>query len=277
MSKDFKLEFKDKQPINCTIYYPSAEVIDKTIIFVHGFKGFKDWGFGPYLSNYFLKEGFCVITFNFSLNGIGDDKLNFTETENFAKNTISREVEEIEFIIDKVKENYFGDFSKSKLGLLGHSRGGADSIIASSSNNKIDALCTWAAISKYDRFSERQKEDWKNKGYLEIINSRTNQIMKMNYSHLEDIISNIEGNLKIERALSELDKQLLICHGEQDLAVPVKEAQQLFEWSNKEKTELFIIPKAGHTFDIKHPFEGSNEKFEKLLSKTSEFFTKFLN
>ena len=277
MHKDFTLKFIDNEPINCTVFYPQDEIIAKTIIFVHGFKGFKDWGFGPYLSNYLITKGFCVVTFNFSLNGIGSDKLNFTELDNFARNTISRELEEIDFLINACNENRFGNFNHCKYGILGHSRGGADSILAAAKNKNIEAVCTWAAISTFDRYSERQKNDWTAKGYLEMINARTKQVMKMNYSYLEDIISKNNNKLNIKDSVSNLNKPLLICHGEQDLAVPISEGELLFEWCNKKFSEFYKIPKAGHTFDIKHPFEGSNEKFEKLLSKTSDFFTKFLN
>lgn len=277
MRKDFQLEFKDNEIINCTVFYPSQKVISKTIVFVHGFKGFKDWGFGPYLSEYFRQKGFCVVAFNFSLNGIGNDFQNFTEFDKFARNTISREIDELNFIIEHVSNNTFADLSTSKIGLLGHSRGGAVSILTAAQNKQINALCTWAAVSKFDRFSKRQKEEWQKKKVLEVINARTNQVMKMNYSYLKDILENKDDKLNIEKSLSSLQIPLLICHGEQDIAVPVKEGEKLYSWSIKERTEFFSIPKTGHTFDIKHPFEGSNEKFEKLLSKTSDFFTKFLN
>jgi esterase/lipase len=64
----------------------------------------------------------------------------------------------------------------------------------------------------------------------------------------------------------------LIAHGDQDLAVPAAEAEEIYNWANKEKTELYIINNTGHTFGIVHPFEHSNEKFDKLLDKTLTFF-----
>ena len=47
------------------------------IIYVHGFKGFKDWGFVPYTCEYFAKNGFFVISFNFSHNGVGEELTEF--------------------------------------------------------------------------------------------------------------------------------------------------------------------------------------------------------
>jgi len=39
-------------------------------VYVHGFKGFKDWGFVPYIGETFASKGFAFLTFNFSHNGI---------------------------------------------------------------------------------------------------------------------------------------------------------------------------------------------------------------
>jgi dipeptidyl aminopeptidase/acylaminoacyl peptidase len=100
--------------------------------------------------------------------------------------------------------------------------------------------------------------------------------MPLNLTLLEDIDNNSDA-LSIKNAARNLSKPLLIVHGENDLAVPFQEAEQLFNWSDIENTELVKIDKAGHTFDIKHPFEGSNPKFETVLSKTENFFKTNLN
>jgi fermentation-respiration switch protein FrsA (DUF1100 family) len=94
---------------------------------------------------------------------------------------------------------------------------------------------------------------------------------------LEDIENNKEGSLNIEQAVKNMNKPLLIVQGKNDLAVPVKEAKKLYGWSNEELSELLIIPAAGHTFDVKHPFEGSNKKFDTVLNKTNNFFKTNLN
>ena len=37
------------------------------VIFIHGFKGFKDWGTFNILSEYFAGKGFVFVKFNFSM------------------------------------------------------------------------------------------------------------------------------------------------------------------------------------------------------------------
>ena len=83
---------------------------------------------------------------------------------------------------------------------------------------------------------------------------------------------NEDKTLNIKYAVENLNKPLLIAHGEKDLAVPLDEAHNLYNWSDKEQTEFFVVNSTGHTFDITHPFGESNEKFEKLLEKTNNFF-----
>jgi len=243
-----------------------------SLIFVHGFKGFKDWGFGPYVGRYFSQRGYFVVMFNFSHNGVGESLTEFDELDKFAANTFSREIKELSELIDALKSGYFGEAGKNKLGLIGHSRGGAVSLLTGYLKPEVDAIAAWSSVAKLDRYSDRQKEEWKKKGSFGIMNMRTKQEMQLNITLLEDIENNKENLLNLEQAVSGLERPLLIAHGDQDLAVPIKEAEQLYEWSDKEKTEFFKLKKTGHTFDIKHPFEGTTEKFENLLEKTDEFF-----
>ncbi|GBD90191.1 alpha/beta hydrolase family protein [bacterium BMS3Abin04] len=246
----------------------------KCLIYCHGFKGFKDWGFVPYVGKYFAERGYFVITFNFSHNGIGNNPLEFTEPDKFAENTFSLEVNELNEIINAVSNGYFGKIINPKIGIIGHSRGGAVALLAAYNNNNVNALITWSSIAKLDRYSERQKKEWLSKGYFEVLNSRTNQIMRMNKDLLKDIINNKNGFLNIEKAAKDLNKPWLIIHGEQDLTVKSDEAEKLYGWSNKHLTELQLIPFAGHTFNIVHPMEKVSEPLNKVLKKTEKFIEK---
>ena len=100
--------------------------------------------------------------------------------------------------------------------------------------------------------------------------------MPLNLTLLDDIENN-RDSLSIQNAVRNLSRPLLIVHGENDLAVPFQEAEQLLDWSDKRISDLAKIDKAGHTYDIVHPFEGSNPKFETVLGKTEKFFKTNLN
>jgi uncharacterized protein len=277
MNKDFVLNTKKNEKVRITSYgYENLES-RSCLIFVHGFKGFKDWGFFPYSGNYFAERGYFVLSFNFSHNGIGENLTEFTELDKFADNTFSLELEELNEVIDAYLNSFFGIRSNSKIGLVGHSRGGGEALIVSSQRKEIEAVALWASVSNFNRYTERQAEEWMKNGVFEILNSRTNQLMKLNVSLLDDIESNKDGMLNLETAARNLNNPLLIVHGEQDLSVPINEGEQIYSWSNKELTEIFRIPATGHTFNITHPFAGSNTKFDSVLEKTLNFFNKNLN
>ncbi len=262
----------DDEKIHVTSFGRENFNSNKFLIFVHGFKGFKDWGFNPYLGKYFADQGYFVITFNFSHNGVAENTSEFNELDKFAKNTFSREVRELKEIISALKNNFFGEVNNPEIGLIGHSRGGAVALLTASQVEGIKAVATWASIAKLDRYSERQKKEWKDQGYFEVLNNRTQQMMRLNVELLNDIEAHKDDLLNMQKNVSGLNKSLLLVHGDQDLGVPVDEAHQLYDWADKERTELLIINKTGHTFDCKHPFEGSNEKFDKVLQTTNQFF-----
>lgn len=272
MTKDFILNTVRNEQLHITAYGLENLSSNACLIFVHGFKGFKDWGFGPYMGDFFGKSGFFVLTFNFSHNGIGENHFEFTELDKFAKNTFSLEIEELSEIISAYKNGYFGKVTNNKIGLLGHSRGGAIALLTARQNKDVNAVAAWSSISRLDRYSEKQKDRWRKKGYFEVFNTRTKQRMKLNTSLLEDIEKNGNNSLNLEKAVRELSRPLLIAHGEQDIAVPIKEGELLYEWSDKKITEFYKIASIGHTFNIKHPFEGSNPKFDELLQVTRNFF-----
>ena len=272
MSKDFVLITQNGDKLQTTTFGEANLKLSPCIILVHGFKGFKDWGFCPYVGEYFSKRNYFVITFNFSHNGIGENLTEFSELEKFAENTFSLEISELLELVDAYKNNFFGEVKNQSIGFLGHSRGGGISILAAKQKPEINAVAIWSSVSSFDRYSKRQKEEWRKKGVFEVLNTRTKQVMKLNISLLDDLEKNKDNTLNIEKAVKDLSRPLFIAHGEQDLAVPINEAEKIYNWSNKELTEFIKIPISGHTFDAKHPFEGSNLKFDFLLRKTEEFF-----
>lgn len=276
MREDFSFYTRSGNKIRYSVYFDNEKISKPCLIFVHGFKGFKDWGFWPYTAEFFVRNGFIVVSFNFSHNGVGDSLTEFEELDKFAKNTISLEVDELDEIINSAKTGKLFIQNCSAIGIIGHSRGGAVSILTSAKNQNVNALAVWASVAKLDRYTARQKKEWKEKGFVEVFNSRTKQMMRLNVNLLNDIEQNKNSTLNIETAVKKLNRPFLIVHGEQDLTVPVEEGKLLFEFADKEKTELKIIPATGHTFDIVHPFESSNAKFDIALNITLEFFQKNL-
>lgn len=260
--------------INTNIYNGSP-----LLIFAHGFKGFKDWGGFPYFCEKLAEKGFTVLSINFSHNGVeATAPMEFTRLDLFAENTHSIELSDLDAVINflpQLSEKYPGKFDIDKIGLIGHSRGGGLSVVAAAEHPGIKALVTLAAVGDFDRYTAEQKKRWREKGFIEIPNTRTNQMMRMNISLLDDIENN-SGRLSIVNAAAKLQIPWLIIHGKEDLAVKFTDAEKLFAASDKQKTELKIIENTGHTFGVEHPFKGTTNAFEEVIMLTADFFTKNL-
>lgn len=267
--------YGDKMPSD--LRYPESENKLPLIIFCHGFKGFKDWGGFPYMLERIADSGNYVLSFNFSYNGTGEketEQSDFTRLDLFAKNTFSRELDDLESVIEFMlenKERY--NYDKDKIYLLGHSRGGGTVILEASGNKHIKKLATLASVNSFNRYNDSMLKKWKEAGFIESLNTRTKQLMRMNYSLAEDILINSE-RLDIQKAVSNLHIPYLIIHGIQDLSVDYSNAEDLYARSNTELTELVLIEKTGHTFGTEHPFKGSTNAFEEVIKRLIDFFKK---
>jgi len=182
MRKSFNLVNSSEEKIQGDIRYREGEKNAPVIVICHGFKGFKDWGFFPVLAERFADDGYVTITFNFSRNGIGADPNNFTELEQFAKNTYSHELNDLKTLIDAIAS---GDIGKNiidpeKIGLLGHSRGGGVALLYTAIDERIQCVATWSAIARVERYSEDVIKQWEKTGFIEMENKRTNQMMRLN-------------------------------------------------------------------------------------------------
>lgn len=270
MKTDSLFSASDNESISVTTYTPDSTPTIGTVIYAHGFKGFKDWGFVPYIGEFLAGRGFTTVTFNFSHNGIGSNPLEFTEEEKFAQNTFSREVRELSEIIAACKDGKFG--ATGNIGVLGHSRGGGIALLTSVNEPDVRAVTTWSAVSTFNRYSEQVKKSWRQKGYFEVANKRTGQIMRLNTTLLDDIEKFGDSSLSIEKAVRSLNKPLCIIHGGEDEAVPLDDVKQLLSWADDTKTRQLIVAGTGHTFGAVHPFAGTNEKLDFALSTTADFF-----
>ncbi|MCB0834771.1 MAG: prolyl oligopeptidase family serine peptidase [Bacteroidetes bacterium] len=279
IQKPFKLFNKHKDPIRGDVSYPDMNRRYPVLILCHGFKGFKDWGFFPYVAEMLCKKGFIVVKFNFSGSGIGEDLQNFTDLERFATNTYSRELDDLDRVLEELeKGNVCGKQGYlDRVGILGHSRGGGMAVLKAAFDNRIHVVVTWSAISHVDRKSFLDiMPQWKRQGNTEIQNSRTGQWMRLDLDIVEDIEKNGKSKLHILKTASKLDTPYLLVHGDKDESVPVGESRSIFEALRVSRSRLEIIPGASHTYNCVHPFTGPTPELKRALSATQEWFKNFL-
>ncbi len=87
----------------------------------------------------FAKAGFYFVKFNFSYNGTTiEDPDNFADLEAFGQNNFSKELEDLEVVINHFKNQK--EVDSNEIILLGHSRGGGISLVKASENKNISKL-----------------------------------------------------------------------------------------------------------------------------------------
>ncbi len=221
-----------------------------------------------------MGDGHAAISLNFSLNGIGDRPMEFTELEAFGRNTLSRELDELLLVLDALREPGIVPLPPRRIGILGHSRGGGDAVLAAAAR-PVDALVTWAAVATFDRWSPEAKEEWRKAGRIYVLNGRTGQQMPLDLGLLEDWEAHRE-RLDIEAAAARLEAPWLILHGDADEAVSSRDARRLARAGARGRVRLHLVEGGGHTFGVGHPFAAPTPEFEEALRLTRQHFRKHL-
>jgi dipeptidyl aminopeptidase/acylaminoacyl peptidase len=142
------------------------------ILFIHGFKGFKDWGAFNMMADYFANAGFVFVKMNFSHNGTTiDQPTDFADLEAFGQNNFSLEQKDITTVLDYISsEINESECDLDNLSVIGHSRGGAAAILAASKDDRVKKLATLAALNDLSSsYSEEVMKEWKETGVYKII------------------------------------------------------------------------------------------------------------
>ncbi|MDR9415430.1 MAG: alpha/beta hydrolase [Gracilimonas sp.] len=271
-------------PIRYDLYSPISRngLSFPVIIFLHGFKGFKDWGPFPDICEELAYAGFGVVAMNFSLNGIGKNKEEFTELELFERETISQDLDDIGTVIEALQKGEISDnhsnLNTDFIGLIGHSRGGQTAIAAAVEYAPVQCLVTWSAVADYrERWSDKMKNDWNEHGYTEIENSRTGQLMKVGKVVYEDSMENADHVIAIER-VKELRIPTLFIHGRDDETVHYTNSEKLHIACKARDKELRLVANGTHTYGAAHPFEGKEfpKPLAEVLDWTEGWFLQYL-
>lgn len=247
------------------------------VIICHGFKGFARWGAWPVLAAAINERGLNAIVFDFSGSGVGPDRENFTDLEAFACNTYRRELEDLNAVASYATTH---GWTSRNCGLFGHSRGGATAIFFAADSDRVCCLATWASIATIERWSEQQVEDWRARGYIELLNSRTNQVMRIDATALEECERESRYGLDVERAAERVRARWLIVHGSADDVVPVSDAHRLAAASSHGDhgmlAELRIVEGANHVLGASHPLAMVPEQLRAVIGDTADFFAREL-
>ncbi len=268
--KDFSLLGADQKPIVGDVTYDDKNTNAPLVIFVHGFKGFKDWGAHHLTAHYFAQNGYRYLKFNLSHSGVTlENPKDVTNMDAFANNTFSKEMLDIDLVINYALEN----LGVNEVFMIGHSRGGGLSILQAANNPQIKALITWSSIADFSSlWRKEQEEEWRTEGKIHVVNARTKEKMPLNITLLEDFKAN-KAQLNIIEGAKRINIPWLIVQGDNDVNVPFETAQQLAN-ANPD-SRLLKIEGANHVYGATHPY--SNENLPPQLFQVCEKSIAFLN
>jgi len=233
------------------------KVIKPLAIFMHGYKGFKNWGAFDLMAESFAHAGLPFLKFNFSHNGTSTElPMEFSDLEAFGANTLSIELDDLETVLHAVESDVFSGFdnivARQEFFLIGFSRAGANAIIQASRDSRIKKLVTWNAVPDFAwRWQNKQEmKDWKEKGVRFEKNTRTGQVMPLYYSIVQDYFDNI-SSYEVLRQAQLVYQPWLVVHARDDEAVPFKSGLILSELNSN--AVFYPVENSWHTFGTSHP------------------------
>jgi len=239
-----------------------------TIVFVHGFKGFKDWGAHNIVARKFAENNYRYLKFNLSHSGVTKDKPNdVTDLDSFAANTVSKEL----YDLQKVVDFSIAQFPDAPITLIGHSRGGGLAILQTSRDKRIANLVTWSAISDFSSlWKKEQEEEWLRSGKIYVENARTKEKMPLDKSLLEDFRKHQE-EYSILNAAEKIGVPWLILHGDNDVNVDFSMAQTLAQ--KQLNAQISKIEGANHVYGASHPYTADQlpDQLQQVVVKTLAF------
>ncbi|ALL04770.1 hydrolase [Pedobacter sp. PACM 27299] len=267
-NEQFSLTASSGKPIIGDYTVDDQQQNSSIIIFVHGFKGFKDWGAHHLVARYFAKNGYPYLKFNLSHSGVSPEKPNdVTDMEAFASNTISMELADLNTVINYMEQTYH----PKNIYLIGHSRGGGLVILQAAKDPRITKLITWAAIADFSSlWKPEQEKEWVKTGKIYVENARTKEKMPLNSTLLQDFNSNKES-FNIIQAAARVKIPWLILHGDEDVNVKFSVAQELAQ--KQLKAEIQKIEGANHVFGASHPYQETElpKHLQEACDKSLEF------
>ena len=202
------------------------------VIVCHGFTGSKEGGgraleMGENLSCL----GFNVLLFDFTGCGLSEGSLEDI--------TLTRQIEDLSSVVQWSREQGY-----EHIILNGRSFGGSTVIGYAARDEKIKAVCTWAAVANLSELFEGfagQKIEGPSEERVAIVDNEEEF-----YLHKEFFYDLQKHNI-LQNAAAIDPRPFLIIHGTDDEVVPVKDAELLYNAAGKPR-HLVLLEGADHRF-----------------------------
>lgn len=244
----------NNRPFIADISYVPNQTVKSVVLFIHGFKGFKDWGHWHLVAEYFARQDFVFIKTNLSHNGTTPDQpTEFADLEAFSENNFSISLDDIGTVLDHLENLKTNEIDLSKIYLIGHSLGGGLALLKAAEDTRIKKTVTWAGVHDFKFWLEKNNiAEWKKNDVMHVVNGRTGQEMPLKFQVYEDLLNHFD-RLDIPSNTKKITTPIFIIQGTNDPAVPIEAAKAIHDWAPS--AQLAIIDGADHVFGGAHPYK----------------------
>ena len=245
------------------------------VLIAHGYTTFMDWGFFPEIADRLAAQGVASLRFNFSGSGIGPDLVSPTEPERFARNSYLHELDDLATVRAALDRGDWPLLDPDRVGILGHSRGGAMSLIHAAEHRGYRALVTWAAIDRILQFTPERLAQWRVDGVVDVMHWTARRTWQLDVSTLRAAEQHAE-RLDVLAACRKVPAPVLVVMGDADAGLAPAVAENLAAAAG-ERGELCWVPGGDHTFGARHPLRRPlPDTLERVLEATTQHFRRHL-
>lgn len=203
------------------------------IVIYHGYTGNKDTEKYQKLAENFAQAGFVALRFDFTCSGESEGK--------FEDITVTQEIADAKHAITALASS--GIVDVKRIGVTGHSLGGAISIFAAQQDSRIKTvIASCAPVDAEPVFRQimgtKGFREWEKTGYAI---PWKDEKFKTKYTFWQDY-----QKYDLLRSAKKIKASLLVFYAERDEAVAPRQGKALAHAAN---APLKIIPGAGHDYD----------------------------
>ena len=193
------------------------------VVLGHGVTGNKDRPFIVALAEGLAAVGIPALRFSFSGNGASEGR--------FIDSTISKEVDDLCVVLDRLK-----DYA---ICYVGHSMGGAVGVLRASEDSRIQLLVSLAGMVHTKAFAQREFGDvTPDEGFM-----WDGPDCPLSQVYMDDLT---QINTVVDRA-PQITVPWLLVHGDEDDVVPIEDSHDILEGVDGQ-AQLITLEGASHVF-----------------------------
>lgn len=251
---------------------PTGEPV-ACVLMIHGFKGYKDYGFIPVMAHDLCAQGVLVHRFNLSTSGMTNDTGTFARPDLFELDTWTRQVDDVRCVLRAIKDGVLTGRGTPRF-LVGHSRGGATALLTAGRHRdeaELSGVVTINAVDRCCRMNDDEQRAMLERGYTLTESARTGQTLRIDARWLREQLQDPDAHNVLLQA-SRCGVGVCVMHGDEDDAVHMSAGEAI---ANHAGTPLIVLAGSNHVLNMPNPGNISAPRSVPFLKAMTEI-TRFI-